>query len=114
MSSILGRYINKTVRLGIPALFPEGPPCVAELLAVDSAGVWLESEGLTHAVYPHNPPESARVFIPFAQIAYILEEILESERSASPADQETPKEDAAPSKSKRSGHRGTPRNKHHR
>ena len=108
MSFTLGRYVNKTVRVSIPVLFPEGPHCVVELLAVEPIGVWLEGEALLHAVYPRNPPESTRVFIPFAQIAYIVEDTSPPEPVAGE------KEEATPPKPKRPGHRGAVRHKHHR
>jgi hypothetical protein len=121
MSSMLGRYLNRNVRVSIPTLFPDGPSCVAELVAVERSGVWLESPALTHVVYPDTPPESARVFIPFTQIAYIVgetEEPLLPETAhagrAAPADKATTKEKEMPSRRERSGHRGTHRDKHHR
>ena len=123
MSSLLGRYVNKTLRLSIPILFPDGPPCVAKLLAVEPAGVWLESEALTQAI-ALSPAESARVFIPFAQIAFIVEELRRTATAhanrAHPADKVTVARTGAtgdeptPPKTKRPGHRSAPHNKHRR
>jgi len=110
MSFTLGRYINKAVRVSIPTLFPDGPDCVAIILAVDPAGVWFQSEALVRRVYPHNPPESARVFIPFTQIAYLAEDM--TEPGSEHADQESPR--ALHPKPKRPGHRGAMRHKQQR
>jgi hypothetical protein len=130
MNSLLGRYLNKTIRLSIPILFPDGRPCVAALLAIEPAGVWLESDTLREAVDLH---ESTRIFIPFAQIAYIVEETRHHERAepgrahperpdhpeaphhpqkAHPDKPPTKEEPASPAKPKRPGHGGAPRSKH--
>lgn len=120
---MLGRYVNRTVRLSIPILFPDGAPCVGTLISVESAGVWLDSEALTKAVHLHNAPQPAQVFIPFAQIAYIVEATPHPEKADSLKTTHHPEashhervapEKSASAKAKRPIHGSAPRSKHHR
>ena len=113
MITLLGHYLNKTVVVSIPILFPDGPACVGTLVSIEPAGIWLESDALTRTVHPdmEQPPESTRVFIPFAQIAYIVKGLGE-ETLRDPQHHDRAVKEATPAVPKRRGRGATTSNKH--
>jgi hypothetical protein len=76
MVNMLSNYVNKTVLVSIPFVFKDGDPCACRLLAVEPAGLWLESAELREKMLPNaDRRPKAAVFVPFAQMAYLIEDI---------------------------------------
>jgi hypothetical protein len=73
MISILGHYVNKPVLVSIPPLFADGQLRACRLIGVESGGLWLESEDFTKLAFPNADRSAAKVFVPFTQIAYLVE-----------------------------------------
>jgi hypothetical protein len=73
MVSKLGHHLNKTVLVSIPPIFTTAEPRHCRLVGIDPAGVWLESEDLSRIAFPNVERLPAKVFVPFTQIAYLVE-----------------------------------------
>jgi len=70
MISILRSFVNKPIRISIPALFGDEAPRIIKLIGIDPGGVWLACEDLgAMKLSEAGGPE--KIFVPFAQIAYI-------------------------------------------
>ena len=74
MISSLGHHLNKTVLVSIPPIFEDHQPVTCTLAGIEASGVWLASKDLWKKLL-HGDDDRAVVpiFIPFAQIAYLLE-----------------------------------------
>ena len=72
MVSILGHHVNKPVLVSIPPLFGNGELHRCQLVGIEPAGLWLESEGLSRIAFPDADPRPATVFVPFTQVAYLI------------------------------------------
>jgi hypothetical protein len=89
MINMLGHHVNKPVLVSIPSIFPDGEPQACTLIGIEPAGLWLESEELTRTLFPDTESEKVRkVFVPFAQIGYLVEGTTEPPVS-SPLDKAT-------------------------
>jgi hypothetical protein len=69
---ILAHHVNKAVLVSIPPLFGNSAPQLCRLVGVEPGGLWLESEPLWRAAFPDSELPLAMVFVPFAQIAYLI------------------------------------------
>jgi hypothetical protein len=73
---MLSNYVNKIVLVSTPFVFKEGDPCPCRLVAVETAGLWLESAELREKMLPNAEGRAeAAIFVPFTQIAYLVEDI---------------------------------------
>ena len=70
--SMLGHYLNKAMLVSIPAIFGNAEPRLCQLVGIEPAGLWLESEDLRRVAFPDAKPRSAATFVPFTQIAYVV------------------------------------------
>jgi hypothetical protein len=76
MSISLGHNLNKTVGVSIPSLFGDDLARVCTLVGIEPSGVWLlcADPSFTFQTDQNQiPPTNPNVFIPFAQIAYLLD-----------------------------------------
>jgi hypothetical protein len=69
----LGHLVNKPVLVSIPRIFAGAEPHPCRLVGLEAAGLWLESADLSGTTIPNTKRLPARVFVPFAQIAYLVE-----------------------------------------
>jgi hypothetical protein len=69
----LGHHINKPVLISMPPIFTDGKPRACKLIGIEPAGLWLENEDLTRRAFPDADESMATVFVPFTQIAYLVE-----------------------------------------
>ncbi len=83
MISSLGHHLNKTVLVSIPPIF-EDQPVTCTLAGIEAAGVWLVNKDLSKKLLHGDDDRTVvPIFIPFAQIAYLLEaaEVRDRERA---------------------------------
>lgn len=74
MKNMLGHHVNKSVLVSVPSIFSDDDAHSCVLLGIEPSGLWLESEELTEALFAKTEMEGIRkVFIPFAQIRYLVE-----------------------------------------
>jgi hypothetical protein len=73
MINRLGNCINKPVLVSMPPIFADGKPRACKLINVELTGLWLENEDLTRRAFPDAAESLATVFVPFTQIAYLVE-----------------------------------------
>ena len=73
MISRLGHHLNKPVLVSMPPLFADGKPRSCKLIGIEPAGLWLENEDLTRRAFPAADGSLAPIFVPFTQIAYVVE-----------------------------------------
>jgi hypothetical protein len=73
MINRLGHHINKPVLVSMPSIFADEKPRACKLIGVEPAGLWLENEDLTRMALPDADESLAPVFVPFTQIAYLVE-----------------------------------------
>jgi hypothetical protein len=77
MAITLSQFLNRTVLVCIPLLHDDKRPRPYTLVGIEVSGVWLESEDLTKSLRPSGkrepPPMIKAAFIPFTQIAHILD-----------------------------------------
>lgn len=70
------RYLNTTIMVSMPALFPDAKARPFKLIGVELPGVWLQSDELADLLLPEEFQQYAAagplVFVPFAHIAGIL------------------------------------------
>jgi hypothetical protein len=73
----LGHSLNKAISVSIPPLFGDELPHVCILIGIDAGGVWLNitdpSCRLFQSVKDRISSENPNVFVPYAQIAYLLD-----------------------------------------
>ena len=75
MINMLGHHVNKLVLVSIPSIFADSEPHICKLVGIEPSGLWLESEDLTRTIFPNTESGPVKnVFIPFAQIAYLVED----------------------------------------
>jgi hypothetical protein len=76
MTPPIGRFVNRTVLVSIPALFGDGASRPYKLLGIELHGLWLQSDDLTRRLLSDETDEYAAtepaVFVPFAQIAGVM------------------------------------------
>jgi hypothetical protein len=82
MVSILGYHVNKAVLVSIPPLFGNGEPRRCYLIGTEPGGLWLRCSDLSLTARFNEKPEAVTVFVPFTQIAYLLEASAEASRDA--------------------------------
>jgi hypothetical protein len=77
MSQQLGHYLNATVLVAIPSIFKDDEPRSCKLIGLEAAGLWLQSEELNRLLGSTGKiqvePTTTTAFIPFSQIAYMLD-----------------------------------------
>ena len=108
MITVLGHFLNKTVIVSLPHLLPDEPPCVALLVGIEPAGLWLESEVLTRAIRPQREarPPPLRIFVPFSQIGYVTANAVEDAPQQNPQHHHGAEENATPPRAPRGGRGG--------
>jgi hypothetical protein len=75
MINLLGSHVNKIVLVSIPFLFKDDDPRPCRLVAAETSGLWLEGAELTKRLFPDVERRTETVvFIPFTQIAYLVED----------------------------------------
>jgi hypothetical protein len=76
MPAKLNQYLNRTVLVSIPALFPDGKCRAYTLRGVDDHGLWLDSQHMNERLLGDDKKDYTTVgsgaFVPFAQIAGVL------------------------------------------
>ena len=76
MTPPLETYLDKTVLVGLPALFGDVRCRPCRLVNVAPNGLWLEIEDLAERVLPHEALSlqfgSLTMFVPFAQISCVI------------------------------------------
>jgi hypothetical protein len=76
MTPPIGRFLNRTILVSIPALFEDGVSRPYKLLGIELHGLWLQSDDLTRRLLSDETDEYAAtepaVFVPFAQIAGVI------------------------------------------
>jgi hypothetical protein len=72
MVSTLGRQVNKPVLVSIPSLLGSEDMHACQLIAVETAGLWLQSAGLTKRTVNNAQVETQAVFVPFTQIVCLV------------------------------------------
>jgi hypothetical protein len=77
MAISLGHSLNKIVSVSIPSVFGDELPRVCTLVGIEAGGVWLQITDpnfrLFRADKSQVAPAKSSVFVPFAQIAYLLD-----------------------------------------
>jgi hypothetical protein len=74
MIHMLGHYLNKVVLVSIPSIFGDDTSRACKLTGIEPSGLWLESEDFAKALlHPDDKRAAPHVFIPFHQIAFLLE-----------------------------------------
>jgi hypothetical protein len=88
----LGHSLNKAVSISIPLLFGDDLPHVCTLVGIDAGGVWLQIADPGFKLFQTDKTWIAaakpNVFVPFAQIAYLLDSTV-SAASSGPSGQPT-------------------------
>jgi hypothetical protein len=73
----LGHSLNKAVSVSIPLLFGDGLPRICTLVGSEAGGVWLQIADPSFRLFRTDKTQVAQanpnVFVPFAQIAYLLD-----------------------------------------
>jgi hypothetical protein len=73
----LGHSLNKAVSVSIPLLFGDALPRVCTLVGAEAGGVWLQITDPSFKLFRTDKNRVAQanrnVFVPFAQIAYLLD-----------------------------------------
>jgi hypothetical protein len=72
MISTLGHYLNCDLLVAIPAVFDDATPRLCKLMGIEAAGLWLVGAELADRAAPSRDREPASIFVPFAQIAFLL------------------------------------------
>jgi len=72
MISSLGHYLNSVLLVAIPSIFEDAKPRSCKLTGIEAAGLWLAGAELADKVSRSGDGESASVFVPFTQIAFLL------------------------------------------
>lgn len=85
MRRLLLNSINMPVHVSCPALFGERTPVLCTLAGVEPGGLWLEGEAVMKAVFEDaEEAASTTIFVPFAQIAYVVADPPPTAAAASP------------------------------
>jgi len=91
MSISLVHSLNKIISVSIPSLFGDGMPHVCTLVGIETGGVWLQITDPGFRLFPagENRARAANpnVFVPFAQIAYLLDSTTITNPKDRPAEQ---------------------------
>jgi hypothetical protein len=73
----LAHSLNKIVSISIPLLFDDKLPRLCTLVGTEAGGVWLQITDPNFKLFQTDKgrvsPANPNVFVPFAQIAYLLE-----------------------------------------
>jgi hypothetical protein len=73
----LAHSLNKIVSISIPLLFDDKLPRLCKLVGTEAGGVWLQIADSNFKLFQTDKgrvsPANPNVFVPFAQIAYLLE-----------------------------------------
>jgi hypothetical protein len=72
MKSLLANCTNKLVQVAIGTIFGDPRPRVCELVGLESMGIWLVSEELTKLIYGSEAKGPVPVFIPIAQVTFLV------------------------------------------
>ena len=87
----LGHSLNKVVSISSPSLFGDDLPRVCTLVGIEAAGVWLQIADPSFKLFQADKTRIAatkpNVFVPFAQIDYLLDST--SATSSGPSGQPT-------------------------
>jgi hypothetical protein len=85
----LAHSLNKIVSISIPLLFDDKLPRLCTLVGTEAGGVWLQITDPNFKLFPTDKgrvaPANPNVFVPFAQIAYLLESTTTADPASSPA-----------------------------
>ncbi len=74
MISSLGHHLNKPLLVSLPSIFDDGDPIVCILTGIEVSGLWLESRELAKKIlHPNDKRVAVHIFVPFAQIACVME-----------------------------------------
>jgi hypothetical protein len=74
MINLLAQKINMPVLVAIPVIAPDSELVVCTLLGIENEGVWLAGAELMERLPGDLPARGvSRVFVPFAQIAFLTE-----------------------------------------
>jgi hypothetical protein len=73
MVNKLGHLVNKPVMVSIPAILGGAEPRSFRLVGLEPAGLWLEATDLSGTAISTAGLLPAALFVPFTQIAYLLE-----------------------------------------
>jgi hypothetical protein len=74
MISKLAQQINKPVLVSMPSIFQDNPLLLCTLIDVETCGLWLESRELVDTLAGAAVAEASQVaFVPFTQIAFLME-----------------------------------------
>jgi hypothetical protein len=84
----LSHSFNKAVSVSIPSLFGDALPRVCTLVGTDAGGIWLQITDPSFKLFRTDKDRVARanpnVFVPFAQIAYLLDSTAIANPSGTP------------------------------
>ncbi len=72
MKSLLANCMNKSVQVASAAIFGDTKPRICKLVGLEEGGVWLACDELTKMVYRNVEGATAAVFVPLAQITYLV------------------------------------------
>jgi hypothetical protein len=72
VKSLLSNCINTPVRVASTAIFGDERPRVCRLIGLEDVGVWLASDELSKLVYEDAAFATDAVFVPLAQIIYLV------------------------------------------
>jgi hypothetical protein len=74
MVSALGHHLNKIMLVSIPSIFGDLEPRTCTLTGIEVSGVWLVSPDLARKFsYLDDNTPAPSIFVPFSQIAFLLE-----------------------------------------
>jgi hypothetical protein len=81
MISSLGHYLNKNLLVSLPSIFEDAEPRACTLSGIEASGLWLSSDDLAKRfLSPEERRVVTHIFVPFTQIAYLLEERVVTQR----------------------------------
>jgi hypothetical protein len=69
----LGHHLNSVVVVSIPALFEDDRPRECTLVGIEVSGVWLAGLELAKKSHADAKYAASPIFVPFAQIIYLME-----------------------------------------
>jgi hypothetical protein len=99
MANLLARLVNKLILLSLVSAAEEGASVVCTLVGIEPCGIWVVGDAVLETLDVDNSIDRrSRVFIPFAQIAYLMEppvkplaEVLDTEVVPPPATEAPPR-----------------------
>jgi hypothetical protein len=84
----LAHSLNKIVSISIPLLFDDKLPRRCTLVGIEAGGVWLQIADPNFRLFQVDKdrvaPANPNVFVPFPQIAYLLENVADPARPPAP------------------------------